>query len=62
MIYFLYGEDNYRSKKKLDEIIDGYKKAHKSGLNLIRLDAKEKQFSDFTDFFKVVSMFAEKNW
>lgn len=60
MIYFLYGEDTFRSRKKLEEIIEQYKKAHKSGLNLIKLDAKEKEFSDLMDNFKIVSMFAEK--
>jgi DNA polymerase-3 subunit delta len=60
MIYFIYGEDSYRSKQKLKEIIDGYKKVHKSGLNLIYIDAKEKDFKDFYNNFKISSMFAEK--
>ena len=60
MIYFLFGEDSYRSKKKLEEIILGYKKVHKSGLNLIYIDAKEKSFKDFYNNFKITSMFAEK--
>lgn len=60
MIYFLYGEDSYRSKIKLEEIIEGYKKVHKSGLNLIYIDAKEKSFFDFYSNFKITSMFAEK--
>jgi DNA polymerase-3 subunit delta len=60
MIYFLYGEDSYRSKKKLEEIIGGYKKVHKSGLNLVYADLKEKKLKDVLDGFKIVSMFAEK--
>jgi len=60
MIIFLYGEDSFRSQKKLDEIIEQYKKAHKSGLNLIRLEAKGKDFSELAYSFKIVSMFAEK--
>ncbi len=60
MIYFLYGEDSYRSKQKLDEIIEGYKKVHKSGLNLIYLDVKESDFADFFDSFRTTSMFLEK--
>jgi len=60
MIYFLFGEDSYRSKRKLEEIAGGYKKIHKSGLNLIYMDAKEKEFKDLLDVFKIVSMFAEK--
>ena len=60
MIYFIYGEDSYRSKEKLEEIILGYKKVHKSGLNLIYIDAKELSFKDFYSNFKIASMFAEK--
>lgn len=60
MIYFIYGQDSYRSKRKLQEIINGYKKIHKSGLNLIYIDAKESDFDDFFSNFKITSMFAEK--
>lgn len=60
MIYFIYGPDSFRSKQKLQEIIDGYKKVHKSGLNLLYIDAKEKSFKDFYSNFKITSMFAEK--
>jgi len=60
MIVFLYGQDTYRSRKKLDEIIDSYKKTHKTGLNLKRLDAKEIKFQDFSNQFKITSMFDEK--
>ena len=60
MIYFIYGQDSYRSKRKLEEIVLGYKKVHKSGLNLIYIDAKEKDFEDFYSNFKIASMFAEK--
>jgi DNA polymerase-3 subunit delta len=60
MIYFLYGEDSYRLKEKLDEIILGYKKIHKSGLNLIKADAKEIDFKDFFMNLKINSMFDEK--
>lgn len=60
MIYFIYGEDSYRSKRKLEEIIDGYKKVHKSGLNLIYIDAKNNDFKDFLNNFRTTSMFDEK--
>jgi len=60
MIYFIYGEDSYRSKTKLNEIIEGYKKIHKSGLNLIYIDAKQEDFDSFYSSFKITSMFAEK--
>ncbi|MCX6718195.1 MAG: DNA polymerase III subunit delta [Candidatus Staskawiczbacteria bacterium] len=60
MIYFIYGQDSFRSKRKLEEIILGYKKIHKSGLNLIYVDAKQKKFDDFYCNLKITSMFAEK--
>lgn len=60
MIIFLYGEDTYRSKQKLNEIIEHYKKIHKSGLNLTYIDAKKDDFRNLTDNFKVVPMFSEK--
>ena len=60
MIIFLYGADSYRSKKKLEEIIDHYKKIHKSGLNLIYIDTAQTDFTDFYNSFKSSSMFAEK--
>ena len=60
MIIFLYGQDSYRAKEKLKEIIEEYKTKHKSGLNLIQLDVKEINFEDFFNNFKITSMFDEK--
>jgi len=60
MIYFIYGQDSYRAKKKLEEIVLGYKKVHKSGLNLIYVDASEDDFKDFYNNLIITSMFAEK--
>lgn len=57
---FLYGEDSYRTKQKLNEIIDGYKKSRKSGLNLIYFDFEQKDFSNFRDIFRYSPMFYEK--
>ncbi|MDO8486125.1 MAG: DNA polymerase III subunit delta [Candidatus Staskawiczbacteria bacterium] len=60
MIYFIYGQDNYRAREKLQEIIDHYKSVHKSGLNLVQTDVKGKNFKDIFDDFKTASMFDEK--
>ena len=60
MIYFIYGEDSYRSKRKLEEIILGYKEKNKSGLSLLYIDAGKKEFRDFYSELKIISMFAEK--
>lgn len=60
MIIFLYGEDSYRSLQKLNEIIESYKKVHKTGLNLVLLNAKEIIFNDLENNLKMATMFAEK--
>jgi len=60
---FLYGEDTYRMKEKLKEIIDGYKKAGKTGLNLKFFDCEKEKgnvFKSLKDDLKQVSMFEEK--
>jgi len=64
MIYFLYGKDSYRSREKLKEIIESYKKVHKSGLSLNFFDfdekGKEVDFRDISSEYKQTSMFKEK--
>jgi len=65
MIIFLYGEDSYRAREKLKEIIAEYKKIHKSGLNLKYLDFSKKEseeasFANFKDGIRQISMFKEK--
>lgn len=59
MLIFIHGKDNYRSKQKLKEIIEEYKKKHKSGLNLRFFD-KKTRFQDFKDQINQSSMFSEK--
>ena len=69
MIIFLFGADTYRSQQKLREIIEHYKKIHKSGLNLKYFNLKEKEastefsrtsFEDFKNVIQQNSMFDEK--
>lgn len=60
MIIFLHGQDSYRSKQKLNEIVDHYKKSQKSGLNLVYIDANQSDFSDFYDTLRNSAMFSEK--
>lgn len=60
MVIFLYGSDSFRSKQKLEEIINHYQETKKSGLNLLYTDAGQKEYEDFHDNFKISSMFAEK--
>ena len=60
MIIFLYGQDTYRSRQKLDEIIEHYKETHKSGLNLRYFEEKDLDFQDFKNEFQTTPMFKEK--
>lgn len=59
MLIFLYGQDTYRLRKKLNEIVEHYKKIHKSGLNLIILNLVKGTFEDFKDKIETISMFKE---
>jgi len=63
MLIFIYGQDTCRMKAKLSEIIEEYKKSHKSGLSLKFIDCQKSgigAFSDFNDSSKQFSMFKEK--
>ncbi len=60
MFIFLYGEDTFRSLQKLQEIVDEYKKARKTGLNLIFFDCQNFEFAEFENTVQSVSMFQEK--
>jgi len=60
MILFFYGPDSYRSQRKLDEVVEHYKKIHKTGVNLHLLSTDNADFSTFKAATGVVSMFGEK--
>lgn len=60
MIIFLYGQDNYRSRQKLKEIVEGYKKIHRSGLNLRYVEPGNFSFEDAKNESQTISMFDEK--
>ena len=60
MIIFLYGQDNYRSQQKLNEIIDRYKKIHKSGLSLKYFNGVSLNNEDVKNEVQTTSMFKEK--
>ncbi len=59
MIILLYGKDTYRSREKLKEIIEEYKRKYESGMNL-KFFSSEDVFEDLEDCEKQVSMFGEK--
>ena len=60
MFYFLYGQDTYRSRQKLNEIAEQYKTIHKSGLNLQYFEGEDLTFDKFSDVLQQISMFDEK--
>lgn len=60
MLIFLYGPDTYRSQLKLKEIIENYRKVHKSGLNLKYFNNSNLNFQDLKDELRQSSMFQEK--
>ncbi|MDP3991149.1 MAG: DNA polymerase III subunit delta [Candidatus Nealsonbacteria bacterium] len=62
MLIFLYGEDTYRSREKLREIVSHYKETHKSGLNLKYFDGKTLDFQDFQRELQIMPMFQEKKF
>jgi DNA polymerase-3 subunit delta len=60
MIIFLYGEDDYSSRQKLNEIIEKYRAQNKTGLNFERLDFEEKEIKDLNLMAQTSPMFKEK--
>lgn len=60
MLIFLYGPNNYLSRKKLKEIIEQYKKVHRNELSLKYFDLKKSDFKEFQEEIHSVSMFGGK--
>jgi len=60
MIIFLYGPDTYRSRQKLNEIIENYKKAHQSGLNLRYFEGEDLNFEEIQNEIQQTSIIAGK--
>jgi len=60
MIILLYGEDTFRLRQKLIEVIEEYKVKHKTGLNLARFDENNLDIDKIKEKIESVSMFDEK--
>lgn len=60
MFITLYGTEPFLAEQKLKEVVEKYKSAHKSGLNLHFFDADDFEFGDFKTALETVSMFDEK--
>jgi DNA polymerase-3 subunit delta len=62
MILFLYGEDTYSSRQKLNEIIGHYKETNQKSLNLKFFEAKSLDFNDFQKELQTLSIFQDKKF
>jgi len=60
MIIFLYGQDTYRSRRKLNEFVVRYKKIHKEGLGPRRFEGRDLDFRDFREEIESTSIFGER--
>lgn len=60
MIIFLYGQDSYRMRQKLEEIVEGYKSANKENFSLVKISAHEKDFRHLLDNLSTISIFGGK--
>lgn len=60
MIFVLYGEDTYRSRQKLREIIEEYCKKAGENFNLEKLDAEEDDLSALKNMVQGGSLFSPK--
>lgn len=60
MLIFLYGPDTYRSKRKLSEIIEEYKKVHRNGLSLVFFDGGDLKLASLKEAIRQTSIFDEK--
>jgi len=58
MLIFLYGSDTYRSRQKLNDIVENYKKAHKKGLNLKYFQGKDLDFGEIQNEIQQTSIIA----
>jgi DNA polymerase-3 subunit delta len=60
MLIFLYGPDNFRSRKKLNEIIGRFEEDGKNELNLEIFDGEDLEFNSFKNALTTVSFFSSK--
>jgi len=60
MLILLYGEDGFRSRQKLNEIIKQYQDKNQIGLSLIRFKENDLDIDKIRQNIESVSMFDEK--
>lgn len=59
MVIFLHGEDNYRSREKLKEIVSAYKQKNPSQLSFQTIQGKDLDLDRVRNFLETQSMFSE---
>lgn len=60
MLIFLYGEDSYRSRQKLNEIKEKAKKSDPQGLNITVLDGEKAEFNKIKEAVEAMPFLAHK--
>ena len=60
MLIFIYGPDNFRSREKLNEIVERFKKDGKNDLNLEIFDGENLEFNSFKNALTTLSFFSSK--
>lgn len=60
MLIFLYGQDTYRMREKLKELVEEYKKVHKNVLTLKSFEEENLNFDEIKNEAKISSIFQEK--
>lgn len=60
MIYALYGSDTYRSRKKMNQIIDAYRQKAGAFIDLHWFDASKDDFAELKSIMDVQSLFTLK--
>lgn len=60
MVYLLYGSDTQKSRQKLNEIIEEYRKKSGSGLGLYHFDAEETEPERVKETLEAGSLFSSK--
>ena len=60
MIIFLYGEDTYRSRQKLNEIVTKFRESDPADMNLATLDMAVTKFADFSKAVTAMPFMGDK--
>ena len=60
MFYLIHGNDTYRSREKLREIINAYRNVNRIGLSFFEVDLEEERLEDVEHILESSSLFPEK--